>query len=90
VGGWAHNFFFKKKKKVSHIDWPISNSFGTLGMPPNRSTSLDPQLQNRNKCASLNFWDIVGTHLNIFFKNAIPKLQVPKKPKPSENVTQKN
>jgi hypothetical protein len=32
----------------SHIDWPITNFFGTL-VTPNRSTSVDPKLQNRNK-----------------------------------------
>jgi hypothetical protein len=29
--------------------------FGTLGMPPNRSTSLNLQLQNKNNCSPLDF-----------------------------------
>ncbi len=42
----------------SCINWPISNFFETVGHAPNRSTSLDPQLQSRNKCAP--------AHLNFF------------------------
>jgi hypothetical protein len=32
VLNWVHNFFFFFKG--ANIDWPISNSFGTLGMAP--------------------------------------------------------
>ncbi len=47
-------FFLKEPYWLAH-----QQCFGTLGMPPNRSTSLDPQLQNRNKCAPLAFTFLV-------------------------------
>jgi len=37
-----------------HIDWPITNFFGTLGMPPIEAP-LRTHLQNKNKCAPLDF-----------------------------------
>jgi hypothetical protein len=33
--------------------------FWDIGHAPNRSTSFDPQLQNKNKCAPLNFTFVV-------------------------------
>ncbi len=39
--------FFIFLRGKGHINWPISNFFGTLGI------SLDPKLQYRNKCATL-------------------------------------
>ncbi len=47
MGGLRIFFLFWR----GHIDWSITNFFwGTLGTP-NKSTSLDSQLQNRKKCA---------------------------------------
>jgi len=36
-----------------HFDWPIMNVFFEYWALPNRSTSLDPKLQNINTCAPL-------------------------------------
>ncbi len=48
VQGCSHNCFLFFERAI--FIRPSSIFFGPLGSPSTGSTSLDPQLQNRNKC----------------------------------------